>query len=474
MDEERDQTEREMDWQPSDGGPDARALAAVAAVVLIGLHFLAQTPLWATIIGWLAIVVSAWLVRRPASAVARRLRVVAAPIVWPNSAMKALADALPDPCIITDARGIVRYTNDLASQRFGVVPRGEPLNFRLRATALNDALEEVVALDQRRSVEWQEKIPTDRWFEAHLAPIHLAADPQASLRKPDFVVLVIEDLTEQRRSERMRADFVANASHELRTPLASLTGFIETLQGPARNDAPARDRFLAIMAEQAARMKRLIDDLLSLSRIEMKAHVRPDTPIDLADILRHVTETLTPLAADNSVVVATSLPQCRMPSRGDRDELVQVFSNLIENAIKYGASGGRVEVVAGSEPAAPERPQWWTIAIRDHGPGIAAEHLPRLTERFYRADIDTSRQKQGTGLGLAIVKHILTRHRGRLGVESLLGEGATFTVRLEADVSVGAGAENSTEAAAASGAKPAEPPAGARRQGPQTRRARAT
>ncbi|MDR3374578.1 MAG: ATP-binding protein [Ancalomicrobiaceae bacterium] len=461
MDEERGQTDNEAVWQQVDGGPDIRAVAFAAAAVLVFIHFLAGPPVWATLLGWLVIVVSAWVVRRPAAA-ARRLRVVAAPIVWPNSAMKALADALPDPCIITDARGIVRYTNDLASQRFGVVPRGEPLNFRLRATALNDALEEVVALDHRRSVEWQEKIPTERWFEAHLAPIHLAPDPQASLRRPDFIVVVIEDLTEQRRSERMRADFVANASHELRTPLASLTGFIETLQGPARNDAPARDRFLAIMAEQAARMKRLIDDLLSLSRIEMKAHVRPDSPVDLADILRHVIDTLAPLAADNAVAVESALPEGRMPTRGDRDELVQVFSNLVENAIKYGASGGRVELVAGPEPAAPDRPQWWAIAIRDYGPGIATEHLPRLTERFYRADIDSSRQKQGTGLGLAIVKHILTRHRGRLGVESTLGEGATFTVRLEAD------------AAAQSIAEPAEPGAGPRRQGPQPRRARAT
>jgi two-component system phosphate regulon sensor histidine kinase PhoR len=229
----------------------------------------------------------------------------------------------------------------------------------------------------------------------------------------------------------MRADFVANASHELRTPLASLTGFIETLQGPARNDAVAREKFLVIMAQQAARMKRLIDDLLSLSRIEMKAHMRPETVVELGEILNHVADALGPLASENNVDIEVGMIGQQMPTRGDRDELVQVFSNLIENAIKYGSSGGRVEV---SAVADTQSNATWLVTVRDFGPGIAEEHLPRLTERFYRADIVSSREKQGTGLGLAIVKHILTRHHGRMQIESTVGEGATFAVRLEAEV----------------------------------------
>ena len=394
------------------------------------LGFLAPIPVWALVAGGLVILVVSRISPRSISADARRPNAVTGPVVWPNPSMKAVAEALPDPCIMTDAQGIVRFVNDLATQRFGLVTRGDPLNFKLRATALNDALDRVITLDRPETAQWHEKIPTERWFEAHLAPIHLRPDPRATMRRPDFVIVVIEDLTEQRRSERMRADFVANASHELRTPLASLTGFIETLQGPARNDVAARERFLTIMGQQAARMKRLIDDLLSLSRIEMKAHMRPDTIVELSEILRHVVDSLNPLATENKVEIVVELAGQPMPLRGDRDELVQVFSNLIENGIKYGASGRRVEISAVAEMPSGGG---WLVTVRDFGPGIAEEHLPRLTERFYRADIVSSREKQGTGLGLAIVKHILTRHHARLQIESTVGAGATFSVRLDAE-----------------------------------------
>jgi two-component system, OmpR family, phosphate regulon sensor histidine kinase PhoR len=170
-----------------------------------------------------------------------------------------------------------------------------------------------------------------------------------------------------------------------------------------------------------------------LSRIEMKAHMRPNSRLDLAEILNHVIDSLTPLADENDVVINADISASFMPALGDRDELVQVFSNLIENAIKYGMTGGKVDIHAGGEGGEPGRPHFWAVSVHDYGPGIAAEHLPRLTERFYRADIDSSRQKQGTGLGLAIVKHILTRHRGRLSIESELGAGATFTVRFKAE-----------------------------------------
>jgi two-component system phosphate regulon sensor histidine kinase PhoR len=229
----------------------------------------------------------------------------------------------------------------------------------------------------------------------------------------------------------MRADFVANASHELRTPLAALTGFIETLKGPARDDPAARERFLAIMDEQARRMARLIDDLLSLSRIELNAHLRPATPVDLHPIVRQVVDALQTLAFDRGVKITVNAPPEPLIVPGDRDELIRVFENLIENALKYGGSGKRVDITL-SRVAAPDGQPEARVAVRDYGPGIAAEHLPRLTERFYRVDVAGSRAQGGTGLGLALVKHILNRHHGRLSIESKLDHGATFTVRLPA------------------------------------------
>ncbi|MEY9144420.1 signal transduction histidine kinase [Bradyrhizobium elkanii] len=227
----------------------------------------------------------------------------------------------------------------------------------------------------------------------------------------------------------MRADFVANASHELRTPLAALSGFIDTLQGPAREDARARERFLGIMHTQATRMARLIDDLLSLSRVELSAHVRPEASIDVVPIIRQVADGLEALASERQVEIEVGLPQAPVMIAGDREELLRLFENLIENALKYGASGGRVIVSlnqaasGASGEGAPEI----RVMVRDFGPGIAPEHLPRLTERFYRVDVGDSRNQGGTGLGLSLVKHILNRHRGRLLIESVPKNGATFT-----------------------------------------------
>jgi two-component system phosphate regulon sensor histidine kinase PhoR len=239
-----------------------------------------------------------------------------------------------------------------------------------------------------------------------------------------MILLIVDDMSERRNADRVRVDFVANASHELRTPLASLAGFIETLQGPARDDPTARERFLGIMREQAERMSRLVNDLLSLSRIEMKAHVRPSGRVDLISVVKHVSDSLEPLARDLGVTVELVAPDAPVEVTGDRDELIQVFENLIENACKYGQNGKRV-VVTISDAEGRTGP---AVAIRDFGPGIPEEHIPRLTERFYRVDVEDSRRHRGTGLGLAIVKHILARHQARLSVTSRLGEGATFSV----------------------------------------------
>ncbi|MBX9760759.1 MAG: two-component sensor histidine kinase, partial [Beijerinckiaceae bacterium] len=291
---------------------------------------------------------------------------------------------------------------------------GDPLPMGLRAPEVLDAVRRVCAGGQTETVRWLERVPVEQVYDVRVGAI--ALDGAVA------VALAMTDLTETMRAERMRTDFVANASHELRTPLASLMGFIETLQGPAREDARAREQFLGIMREQALRMSRLIDDLLSLSRIEQTQHLRPQGSADLVRIVSHVIDTLAPLAAESGAQVRLTTPEtANLP--GDRDELIRLAENLIENAIKYGAREGasaQVDVDILREGG------FWVLAVRDHGPGIAPEHIPRLTERFFRTDAGASRAKGGTGLGLAIVKHILARHRGRLVIDSRLDEGARF------------------------------------------------
>jgi two-component system, OmpR family, phosphate regulon sensor histidine kinase PhoR len=247
--------------------------------------------------------------------------------------------------------------------------------------------------------------------------------------RSDILLMTFNDLTPLRRVEEMRADFIANASHELRTPLAALLGFIETLQGTAKDDAAARAKFLAIMQGQATRMARLIDDLLSLSRIELNAHLPPNTPLDLAPIVRQVADGLQTLARDRDVVIKVAVPPDALIVLGERDELIRALENLVENALKYGAAGKRIDITLARSQTRAGAPEV-RLTVRDYGPGIAPEHLPRLTERFYRVDVADSRAQGGTGLGLALVKHVLTRHGGRLSIESTPGAGATFIMHL--------------------------------------------
>jgi two-component system phosphate regulon sensor histidine kinase PhoR len=334
---------------------------------------------------------------------------------------EAIMSGLPDPVIMLDRDGRVVAFNASAAGLAPALRRGDPASIALRTPELVEAIRETNTHSKPQRIEFSERVPTERHFEAFVSPL-VIADQTA-------VLIVLHDLTSIRRVEEMRADFVANASHELRTPLAALAGFIETMQGSAREDPAARDRFLAIMREQAWRMARLIDDLLSLSRIELRAHMRPDTPVDLVPIVRQVVDGLQTLAQDRGVVIGIDAAMGPLLVQGDRDELLRLFENLIENGLKYGASGKRVDVTLARVDGQDGRHEA-SVAVRDYGPGIAAEHLPRLTERFYRVDVGESRAQGGTGLGLALVKHILNRHRGRLAIESQAGKGATFTVRL--------------------------------------------
>jgi two-component system phosphate regulon sensor histidine kinase PhoR len=330
-----------------------------------------------------------------------------------------LVGAMPEPAIIVGADDRAAAANGPALALLPALRVGDPLVLALRWPAVIDAIRNVTATGEAETALWSERAPIERLFEVCVAP--LATDAGAVVA----TLLTLRDLTESRRVERMRADFIANASHELRTPLASLLGFIETLQGSAHADARARDKFLAIMREQGRRMARLIDDLLSLSRIEQKQHVRPEAAVDLSLAARHVVDTLAPMAREMRVEIKLSGDQPVIVT-GDRDELVRVAENLIENAIKYGArpeaaGGDRVEVTVARSG------KDGTLSVRDFGRGIPPEHLPRLTERFYRVDAGQSRAKNGTGLGLAIVKHILARHRGRLTIASRPDQGSTFT-----------------------------------------------
>jgi two-component system phosphate regulon sensor histidine kinase PhoR len=335
-----------------------------------------------------------------------------------------LVGAMPEPAVVVDVEGRAIIANGPALRLLPALRLGEPFVLALRTPDVIDAMRRVLAGGEAETALWSERVPIERLFEVVVAPLAAASGAVAA------TLLTLRDLTAHRRLERMRVDFIANASHELRTPLASMLGFIETLQGSAHNDERARERFLAIMRVQGRRMARLIEDLLSLSRIEQKQHVRPEGAVDLAQLARHVADTLAPLAREMSVEIKLEADQAVVVT-GERDELLRVAENLIENAIKYGASqdsgshnspgAHRVEIavtVVGGEGA---------LIVRDFGPGIAPEHLPRLTERFYRVDPGQSRAKNGTGLGLAIVKHILTRHRGRLTIVSRLDHGSTFS-----------------------------------------------
>jgi two-component system, OmpR family, phosphate regulon sensor histidine kinase PhoR len=406
----------------------ARPALLITAIIFAALVQFAGLPLTPAAIGFAAIALAV-LVREAA------LPGIDDATLYGKSVMPGVADrvveavvsGLPDPAIALTPDSLVLAFNASMQQVTPGILRGEPISFALRVPDVLEAVRAVTASRQMRRIEFFQRVPTDRWWEATITPLVLPGEVPAFDRS--LVLLTLRDLTPLRRVEEMRADFVANASHELRTPLASLSGFIETLQGPARNDAPSRDRFLAIMKEQATRMARLIDDLLSLSRIEQKAHIHPDSPIDLVAIVNEVADGLSPLADEREVEIRIADEVDHLIVSGDRDELIRVFENLIENALKYGAPGKRVDITLAREPATGEARDA-IVSVKDYGPGIAPEHLPRLTERFYRVDIGESRAQGGTGLGLALVKHILNRHRGRLMIESTPGAGANFSVRL--------------------------------------------
>jgi two-component system phosphate regulon sensor histidine kinase PhoR len=327
-----------------------------------------------------------------------------------------LTAAVPDALIVFDGGGITVHANEAAVAAFGPFAAGLPLQRKFRAPEMQGLIATLLSGEaESGAVDYVERVPIERLFRVIATRIH-SADA--------LFVLVFRDQSETRRIDRMRADFIANASHELRTPLASIAGFVETLRGPARDDPKARDQFLKIMQEQTARMARLIDDLLSLSRLETKPFLASGTEVELRETVDSVIDSLGPMVREMGVEIVREFPPDPVSVAGDRDELFQVFENLLENACKYGRSGKRIIVSIGGQDQGSEAET--TICFRDFGPGIAAEHIPRITERFYRVDVEASRGQKGTGLGLAIVKHVLNRHHARLEITSELGRGSTF------------------------------------------------
>ncbi len=333
---------------------------------------------------------------------------------------RALLEEMPLALIVISPKGRVVYGNNAAINLLPKLEVGDHFANLFRAPAFVDAVNAALEDGESSSVSFMTTQGGDRYFETRIGLVPAGSE----FGDVVHAIVEIEDRTRHRQAEKMRSDFIANASHELRTPLASIIGYIDTLQGHAKNDAAAREKFLDIMGKQAMRMQRLVDDLMSLSRIESNAHIAPKDPCSLYDIVGETVAAMQPLLPDGAVL-DNQLPSKQISVRGDRDQINQVFVNLIDNAVKY-AGTGPIEIAEAAPN--PNYPNMCGISVQDHGPGIEKEHLNRLTERFYRVNTAQSRTKGGTGLGLAIVKHIVNRHQGALQIESALGKGSKFTV----------------------------------------------
>ena len=337
------------------------------------------------------------------------------------SAARSVLECVDEPLLVLDRTGRIIFANKASQGLVGPDAERKRISAVLRTPEVLESIDRILAGGEPEDIAFSVHVPVQYHYEAHIAR-----------DRAGLVVLRVRDLTAIRRAEELRVDFVANASHELRTPLAAVTGFIDTLRGHAKDDAPARESFLEIMSVEAGRMRRLIEDLLSLTRIELNEHNPPSSEVDVVSIIHDAAAVLAPLAQADRTTVEIE-PHVPLSVVGDRDDLTQVFQNLLHNAIKYGGERGHVRIRFGHAemPGKAGAGQHY-VAIQDHGEGIPREAIPRLTERFYRVDVKRSRERGGTGLGLAIVKHIINRHQGRLLIESTPGEGSTFTVFLPA------------------------------------------
>lgn len=342
---------------------------------------------------------------------------------------EGIIEALQDPIVLVNAAREVAGANAAARGFFSDGLIGRDIALSIRHPDVLEALETVLAGTSERDLEitLQGRISTT--YNVRVRGVTLPGE------SPDrHAVISFHDVTGAKQVERMRADFVANVSHELRSPLTSLLGFIETIRGPARDDSAAQSRFLEVMDAEAKRMTRLIDDLLSLSRVEIDEHLPPTGRLNIARVLEEIAGSLSMRAAERDKRIEISCEDGLPDVMGDQDELTLVFRNLIDNSINYSRANTPITVSAQVVDRVPEHGgPGIAVAVRDQGEGIEQEHIPRLTERFYRVDKGRSRSMGGTGLGLAIVKHIVSHHRGQLTIESTPGEGSVFTVYLPSD-----------------------------------------
>lgn len=448
--------------------PDGRLLVlgggGISALLVLGLSVQAAV-LPVLVLAALIASLTAWLILRPQagakdsdSGYDTMPAHASAPVSPP---FEAMLRTLPEPVMVIAAQEIddlagqrIQFSNAAAKEFFKIQDDGALLITAIRNPDVLERVDEALFGGLAGEVAYELGGAQDRYLRAFVRPLGETADGQR------LALLLMRDETNARRNERMRADFLANASHELRTPLASLSGFIDTLRGHARDDTEARERFLQIMATQAERMSRLIDDLLSLSRIELNEHIAPAGCVDLSQAVTDVVDAVGPMLAESGVKLDLDLPRLGQALvLGDRDQMVQVVQNLIDNAVKYSKGRGPVRVecqvgLSGEAATALREPQaarlslltpddinegqYVCLRIKDSGPGIARQYLPRLAERFYRIEGQKSGERSGTGLGLAIVKHIINRHRGGFAVESLAGSGAAFVAYFPVHPDVGA------------------------------------
>lgn len=336
-----------------------------------------------------------------------------------------LLDHISAPILVLRKNYTVKYCNNPAKDLIQDLDEGVCVTDYLKDEGLLKAVAEIFNGSSKQKVEFLLEGAVDHILQVSVTPFEQEAEPK-------YAVLILHDVTAMRRAEQMRADFVANASHELKTPLSSLMGFIETLLGPARGDQEALEKFLRIMRTQTDRMANLVKDLLSLSRIELDEHMLPEGAVDLVAVIRRVIDTLELKAEQRGISIKFDPEFDQAIIRADDEQIYQLFQNLVQNAVKYTRSHSAVEVQIKTENGVRGK-KWYRVTVRDFGEGISRIHLPRLTERFYRVDTARSRDLGGTGLGLAIVKHILNRHRGKLLIESEVGQGSEFTALLRED-----------------------------------------
>ena len=355
-------------------------------------------------------------------------------IVKPKSRKKAgrrafeanILDGLTDAVILIDENKIFVDGNAAAFDLLGSESKGLSLAAVFDSGDVIEAVDAVLHGGQERQAEIQLPSPVSRICEMRVIEL-----PARNPENAAWIMLVLRDVTDARKTEQMRADFVSNVSHELRSPVSSLLGFIETLQGPAHDDAEARDRFLGIMEGEARRMAYLVNDLLILSHVEAEEHIQPNETVDISEVLGEISTILSSRASERDMNIDLEMPEDLPAIAADKDELIQVFRNLIDNAINYGTHGSTIQIRAEDQGQVFETNEaMLAISVTNQGPGIKQEHIQRLTERFYRVDKGRSRATGGTGLGLAIVKHIVGRHRGILDIQSTMGESTTFSVKL--------------------------------------------